>query len=244
MKQVRQFVGMASYYRAFVPNFAALVAPLTALTKKNALVVWTEETEEAVRQVVERLVTAPVLQLRRDEWEARVTTDASVVGMGGVFEQQDPTTGAWRPCAFWSRQLNRAQQAYSPTNREWLAVVEAVARVWRHWLQGRRFIVCTDHAPLRELLVKSNNEHTSLQQRWFVALSAFDFSIQIIRGKHNVVADALSRTPQFVTAAISISAETPRVSLRLLQAAAKLDGEYQKRVSEAEQEGVVTAEGA
>ena len=245
VKQVRQFVGLASYYRSFVPHFAALAAPLTAMTKKNALVVWTPEAEQAVGQIVQKLVEAPVLQVRRPEWAARVITDASAVGMGDVFEQRDPATEQWHPCAFWSRQFNGAQQQYAPTNREWLAAVEAVSRVWRHWLQGRPFELLTDHAPLKGMIGKASNERTSLQQRWFLALAPFDITVKVIRGKHNLVADALSRTPAFerVSAATELRMAEPQLSAKLLQAAAKTDRQYREVVKEAESSGAAERHG-
>ena len=103
VRQVRQFVGAASFYRAFIPHFADLAAPLTRMTKKHAVVMWTDEATKAVEAIIHALTHAPVLRSRTPERKDRVTTDASAIGIGGVFEQQDEATGDWHPCAFWSK---------------------------------------------------------------------------------------------------------------------------------------------
>ena len=241
VKQVRQFVGGASYYRAFVDHFAEKVAPLTRMTKKNAVVVWSDEAQQALDTIVHCLTHAPVLQTRQAARKDRITTDASAVGMGAVFEQYDEDKKVWQPCAYWSRQFTAAQCKYAPTNREWLAIVEAVTHVWRHWLQGRRFEVRTDHAPLKEMLRKPSPDRTPMQMRWYLALAPYDIDLTIIRGRDNAVADALSRTPVFGAAAVQIVPHEPQISLKLLQVAAKTDLAYRELVKKAEEDGSVEA---
>ena len=57
------------------------------------------------------------------------------------------------------------QQRYSTTDREWLAAVECITRVWRHWLLGKEFLLCTDHAALKEILTKKGEDFTHRQLR-------------------------------------------------------------------------------
>ena len=128
IKQVRQFLGLASYYRMFVPGFATLVAPLTHMTRKDARVVWTAEAQDAVEKVVAALQQAPSLFVWNSQRKARVTTDASLVGVGALLEQLDPTDSQWKPVAYWSRKLLPPQTRYHATDREWLAVVMAVSQ--------------------------------------------------------------------------------------------------------------------
>ena len=87
VKQIRQFLGLASYYRSFVPGFATLVAPLSHMTRKDARVVWTPEAQNTVEQVVTALQRAPALCTWDSTKKARVTTDASLVGVGPLLEQ-------------------------------------------------------------------------------------------------------------------------------------------------------------
>ena len=100
VRQIRQFVGLASYYRAFIPRFAELAEPLTKMTRKNALVVWTPEADRACKDIIGHLVKAPVLQSRSSSRQDRVTTNASAIGMGATFEQFDDEEGVWKPCAY------------------------------------------------------------------------------------------------------------------------------------------------
>ena len=130
VKQVRQFLGLASYYRMFVPGFATLVTPLTHMTRKDARVVWTAEAQDAVEKVVSALQQAPSLSVWNSQRKARVTTDASLVGVGALLEQLDPADSQWKPVAYWSRKLLPPQTRYHATDREWLAVVMAVTQTW------------------------------------------------------------------------------------------------------------------
>ena len=190
-KEVRQFLGLASYYRGYVKNFATVAAPLIALTRKRASICWTWEVEQAFKA----LKLALSQQVGRACWDSllptRVTTDASGVGLGAVLEQQHGED--WETVAMWSRALNPCQRNYSILDKEWLAILEAVTRVWKHWLVGHSFTIHTDHAPLVQILTKKAEELTPRQLRWLERLEPFSFSIKFIRGQENVVADALSR---------------------------------------------------
>ena len=148
LKQVRQILGFLSYYRSFIPHFATLTAPLTDLLKgKEKKIVWTEAAGEAMEAAKRALWDACSRYAWDSERESRVTTDASGTGLGATFEQKVEGVG-WAPVAFWSRKMSAAETRYSVTDQEWLAVVEAVARQWKHWLKGRRFLLRTDHGPL------------------------------------------------------------------------------------------------
>ena len=129
VKQVRPFLGLASYYRIFVPGCATLVAPLTHMTRKDARVVWSPEAQEAAQSVIRALQQAPALLLWSSKRKARVTTDASLIGVGALLEQLDDDS-QWKPVAYWSKKLLPAQTRYHATDREWLAVVAAVTQAW------------------------------------------------------------------------------------------------------------------
>ena len=63
VRQVRQFLGLASYYRMFVPGFASITTLLSHMTRKDARVVWSPEAQRAVDQVIEALQSAPALSV-------------------------------------------------------------------------------------------------------------------------------------------------------------------------------------
>ena len=87
--QVRQFFGLASYYRRFIPGFAKVASPLHALTRKGVAFAWSPECEAAFNQLKSLLITAPVLaypQFGPDK-SFILETDASGCGLGAVLSQ-------------------------------------------------------------------------------------------------------------------------------------------------------------
>ena len=122
------------------------------------------------------------------------------------MEQQN-NDGDWLTVAAWSKKLNTSQLNYSATDKDWLAVVESVSRVWRHWLLGKEFTIRTDHAALREILTKKGEDFTPRQLRWWERLEPYSFKVEYIKGEENVVPDALSRTPAFYINAIELASQ-------------------------------------
>ena len=239
IQAVRQFLGFASYYRAFIENFAVLSLPLTDLLRRQATWVWTEEATAAMSKIKQALLDACTRYAWREEREDRVTTDASGRGIGAIFEQRIEGTG-WAPVAFWSRKLSEAERRYSATDQEWLAVMEAVTKQWRHWLWGRRFVLRSDHGALKQLLTTKGEDFSNRQFRWFEKLQDYQFEFQHIPGHRNTAADALSRAPEYVISALEIDRETQKTAnlqWKEVWEAAQGDPEYQARVKEAGSEG-------
>ena len=225
VKQVRQFLGLASYYRMFVPGFATLVAPLTCMTRKDARVVWSPEAQHAVDEVIAALQQAPSLSVWDSRRKARVTTDASLVGVGALLEQLDPSDSQWKPVAYWSRKLLPPQTRYHATDREWLAVVMAVTQAWWFWLRDRDFILRSDHSPLKSLLQNPSPHLSHRQARWVEKMQPYRFEFVHLKGETNKVADALSRTPEFECQAIEVHA-ADQIQQQELREAARNDPAY------------------
>ena len=194
-REVRQFMGIVSYYRNFVPHLATIAEPLTRLTRKRIRIEWGYEAQEAMEALKRAILNAQTLSVWDNSLPTRVSTDASDVGMGAIIEQKHET--GWKITSSWSRKLTLCQQRYSTTDREWLTAVECITRVWRHWLLGKEFELRTDHAALREILTKKGEDFTYRQLRWYERLEPYTFTVKYIKGKENVVPDALSRTPKF-----------------------------------------------
>ena len=232
IQAIRQFLGFASYYRAFIENFAMLSLPLTDLLRKQATWTWTEEATLAMSKIKQALLDACARYAWREEREDRVTTDASGRGIGAVFEQRIEGTG-WAPVAFWSRKLSEAERRYSATDQEWLAVMEAVTKQWRHWLRGRRFVLRSDHGALKQLLTTKGEDFSNRQFRWFEELQDYQFEFQHIPGHRNTAADALSRAPDYVISALEIDRETQETAClqwKEVQEAARNDAGYQAKL--------------
>jgi RNase H-like domain found in reverse transcriptase len=182
-------LGLANYHRHFIANFSAVVASLTDATKgEKKAFDWGGEQDRAFATIKSAFSTAAVLRLPVQNRPFTVTTAASDFGIGGVLEQEFDD-GA-HPIAYVSRKLNVPERNYPTHDRELLAMVHVVKEL-RCYLHGSSFVVRTDHYPLRYL---ETQPHPSKRQvRWLDTLAEYDYKIEYIQGKWNIVADALSR---------------------------------------------------
>ena len=85
--EIQSFLGLDGYYRHFIKIFSKLSGPLTALTRKNARFVWTDECEQCFQELKRRLLTTPVLALPTESGDFVVYSDASKKGLGCVLMQ-------------------------------------------------------------------------------------------------------------------------------------------------------------
>ena len=199
VKGIRQFLGVASWYRRFVPDFATLSQPLTSLLKKGRHFKWGEREQTAFSALKEKLTEAPVLACPDFAKRFTLQTDASRHGLGAVLTQE--WDGQERVIAYASRHLNSAEQNYSPTEQECLAIVWGIRKM-RPYLEGYEFTVITDHLALKWL--NSIESPAGRIARWTLELQQYRFEVQYRRGKLNVVADALSREPQLAVCTVQI----------------------------------------
>ena len=190
LKSLRSFVGLASYYRRFVPGFSRIAGPLYALTKKDTPFVWTDDCQRAFDTLKCLLMEALLLVFPDFSKNFRLETNASGKGLGAVLSQKQDD-GSVKPIAFASQTLQAHERNYDMTEMEELGIVWAVQQ-FCHYLYGHKCMVFMDHEALRSLL---NTPHPSGKlARWGLALQELD--LQIHRpGKHVVNADALSRFP-------------------------------------------------
>ncbi|KAJ0436024.1 putative nucleotidyltransferase, Ribonuclease H [Helianthus annuus] len=192
-KGVRGFLGLAGYYRKFIPHFGTMAAPLHKLVG-NTPFTWDSVTDSAFKQLKRSLTNTPTLGL--PDWSKSFTVecDASGVGIGAILTQQG------RPIAYYSAPLKGSMLAWSTYEKEMLAIVKAV-RKWRSYLLGRPFVVKTDHISLKYLL--EQRVSTPAQARWLPKLMGYDFRVEYKKGVTNRGADALSRQPEFSFLAVS-----------------------------------------
>ena len=209
---VRRFLGLASYYRRFVPNFASVAAPLHALTKKDAVFQWTTECQGAFAKLKELLTTTPVLAypMFGPGRSFILETDASMVGLGAILSQAQDD-GTVHPVAYASRSVDKHEKNYGISELETLGLVWAV-RYFRIYLLGHPCVVYTDHAACLSIL--NTARPSGKLARWALTIQEMDLTIKHKPGKKNTNADALSRCPAdegVVSALRSISAENPGI---------------------------------
>jgi hypothetical protein len=86
--EVRSFLGLAGYYRRFIPNFSKIVKPIAELLKKGNKYVWSDVCDEALKNLKKLLTTSPVLAQPNTDKPFDVYCDASSTGLGGVLMQE------------------------------------------------------------------------------------------------------------------------------------------------------------
>lgn len=187
-KEVRRFIGLISWYRRFVENFATRVSPLTRLTRKNQKFLWDDAAEKAFLDIKQCLISAPILTCPDFSRPFTIQSDASQVGIGCVLSQEFPE--GEKVIAYASRSLTAQESKYSTTELECLAVVFSVEK-FRPYVEGVPFTVITDHYSLKWLHNLKNPSGRLV--RWALRLQGYDFTIVHRKGAMHAVPDALSR---------------------------------------------------
>ena len=187
-KEVRQFIGMCSFYRKYIHNFSKIASPLTALQSKKVPFSWNNECQQAFEELKNRLSNTPVLTKVDLAKEFELHTDASPDHVGAVLMQLEKD--GYKPLGYFSKKLNKCEKKYSVTDKEALAVVKS-CRFFHHYLWGKRFKILTDHQPLTSVFKKRT--HSPRMSRYMLEMREYNFDILYRKGKINTVPDALSR---------------------------------------------------
>ena len=193
VKELKQFLGMCSYYQRFVRNFAKIAGPLHHLSEKGKIWLWTEECDQAFLTLKHQLVSAPILKLPNFSHDFILDIDASGNGLGAVLSQE--VDADERVIAYGSRAMTKAERRYCATRRELLALVWGV-RHFRPYLYGCKFTARTDHNSLKWLCNFRDPE--GQVARWLEILAEYTFSTFSVVHRPSLQhgnADALSRLP-------------------------------------------------
>ena len=190
-KQLMRFLGMAGYYRKFCDNFSTITAPLTNLLKKKSKFAWSEDCQGAFDRLKFVLRSSPVLQAPDFQRPFKLAVDASDVGAGAVLLQED-REGVDHPVCYFSKKFNKHQRNYSTVEKECLSLILAIQH-FEVYVSSTSLplVVYTDHNPLTFLRKLKNKNQRLL--RWSLLLQEYNLEIRHIKGKENVIADALSR---------------------------------------------------
>jgi hypothetical protein len=189
-KDVKCTMGLLTYYRKFLKNFATRAAPLYDLLKKSApeKVIWSPECEAAFHDLKSALTSTPVLRAPDFDHNFIVQTDASERGIGAVLAQQ--FEDGVHPIAYISRSLSTAETRWAAVERECLAIVWAI-KTFDVYLAGREFTLETDNKALKWLM--QTREKNNKLLRWSLLLQPYSFKIAHRKGSENANADTLSR---------------------------------------------------
>ena len=171
LKQVQSFLGLCSYYRRHIPDFARIARPLTELSRKDVPFVWGLAQCAAFTALKEALTGAAVLAYPDYDRPMELFIDACGYGLGAVLAQR--INDVERPLAYASRLLSKSEKNYTITEKECLALVWALKKF--------RLAAKTDLAGRRA--------------RWSLSLQEFDLVVVYRSGKLHDIADCLSLYP-------------------------------------------------
>ena len=145
-KQLQSFVGLANYFSRYIHRFSELAIPLTTLLRKNVAFSWTTEADNSYESIKEILAKSPILYVADNSKPFFIFTDASNDAVGSALCQFSTTDNLYHPVCYHSHKLNKTEKNYSVTDREALALVDAV-RTFKGYLP-MQFTVYSDHEPL------------------------------------------------------------------------------------------------
>lgn len=196
VKELRRFLALLNCYKRFIPHASDLQADLRNLipgNKKNdsRKIIWTDNARKAFDQCKDSLAATTLLHYPDSSKPLSLLIDASNTAAGAVLQQFNGSN--WVPLGFYSEKFSPAQVKYSTFGRE-LTAMKLSVQYFRHMLEGRRFVIYTDHMPLTHALASSPSSRLPHEERYLRFISEFTNDIRHISGQFNVVADALSRT--------------------------------------------------
>ena len=188
VKVIRSFLGHAGFYRRFIRDFSKIARPLCRLLEKDAKFNFDESYQYSFEEIKSRLVEAPIMAKLEWNKEFEIMCDVSDYAIGAVLGQK--AEKMFRAIYYSSKTFNEAQENYSTTEKEMLAMVFACEK-FRPYILGSLVIIQTDHAAIKYLMAKK--EAKSRLIRWVLLLQEFDMEIKDKKGCDNVIADHLSR---------------------------------------------------
>lgn len=188
---IQVFNGFANFYRRFIGNYSALVAPLNRLLRKGVQFEWSDECQASFDELKRRFTTGPILRHFDPKRKIIIETDASDFALGAIISQHDDKN-VLHPIAFHSRTYNAAECNYEIYDKEMLAIISAF-KEWRHYCEGSQYpiTVLCDHENLQYF--KTTKQLSRRQARWYLFMTQFNFEILYRRGTASGKPDALSR---------------------------------------------------
>ena len=191
-RQLRRFLGMIQFYCRFIPDCAEILSPLYSLLSSGARMthlLWSPETENCFLKAKQAVEKATVLAHPNHEANLELVTDASDSAVGAVLQQV--SNGLRQPLVFWSKALTHSQRSWSCFERELFACYAAIKH-FQYFLEGRDFLLKTDHKPIVRKFQHNSPAASPRQARFIDYILQFTSRVEHVSGRENV-ADVLSR---------------------------------------------------
>lgn len=209
LKQLHSFVGLTSYFRKYIKDYALIAKPLTDLLKKGINFQFNDIQRDSFMKLKSALAASPVLRIYDPELHTEMHTDASAVAYSAILFQKD-YKGELHPIHYFSRKTNDAEKKYSSYELEALAIIEGVKK-FRHYLYGKTFKIVTDCQAFQKTLHKK--DLTTRVARWVLLLEEYNYVIEHRPGSKMQHTDALSRNPYIGYVELSLCDQIKRAQV-------------------------------
>lgn len=189
VKQLRAFLGLVNYYRRFISKYSYLTTPLCRLLQKDSIWKWSNKEEEQFERIKEAFLGCIMLIHPDPSKPYFLQTDSSKIGIAGCLYQTNEE-GDEQVIGFCSKGLTCSEQQWTVSEQELWAVVYGLKK-FETYLRGAVTIIRTDHKSLS--FINNWNLYSARVTRWIMYMQQFDYTVEYVKGKDNVVPDVLSR---------------------------------------------------
>ena len=188
--EAHHILGLLGYYRSFVPAFADITLPITSLLKKNTPFVWSDKCQLALEYLKEIFCNKLLLQFPDLNKPYILYTDASNNMYSSVLCQPVDNNQDIRPVAYFSGTFTAQNKSWCATEKEAYAVLKSVQH-FDYYLQSTKCSLHCNHKPLEPFLTRGMK--IAKLDRWTILLQEYDITFVHIKGKDNILTDAIYR---------------------------------------------------
>ena len=194
-KEVKQFLGLMGYYCKFIPRFADIVRPMTALSKKDVELNWTTQCHETFNHIKKSITTEPILKYPDSNRPNILLTDASKYTWSCVLTQayhheKDGKNNILHPITYMTGLCGGSQLNWAALTKEAYAIYMSVKKL-TYYLEDSKITLHNNHLPLREFWER--NTLNSKVNNWAVEISPFKIKFEYIKGIKNTLTYTMSR---------------------------------------------------
>ena len=199
VKEVQQFLGLAGYYRKFVPRYSDIAKPLTDLLHIDKEFEWNDDCQKNFALLKKYLCSSPILTYPDPSKDYILYTDASKYGWAGLLMQEHDLIIEGEkvtknlPIQYVSGKFRGPQINWAALVKEAYAIYQCVKKL-NFYLDGSTCYIYSDHKPLEKFLERNTLNVTV--NNWALELEQYDLKLNHVSGVKNALADALSRLIQ------------------------------------------------
>ena len=180
---------LLGYYRSFIPAFANITLPITNLLKKNTPFIWSSNCQQALDYLKEIFCNKPLLQFPDPNKPYILYTDASNNAYSGILCQPVNSGQDIRPVAYFSGTFTVQNKSWCATEKEVYATLKVCSvLITTYEVQS---VLCCNYKPLEPFL--SRGMKIAKLDRWVMLLQEYDITFVHIKGKDNILPNAISR---------------------------------------------------